>query len=116
MHTIVKAATDQTQEISAIEWTQKIDKYIRRMKRKSPLFKEHLKVVYSGLRDLQAKNVGQPVMCGELTADSAHLLIALACKRMEEGWRSCKDISVKSKTDPRYIRQAEPYDEVDPIV
>jgi hypothetical protein len=82
---------------------QAIDEHVALLGGKLPLWGENMETVFNYLEELRVTSETGLLSVGEFEATSAHWLAQLAMSRMVEAWRSCKDLSTRSKHDGRYL-------------
>ena len=103
---IIAIATDQREPDAWRRREAEVDRHVEVMKAKLPLWKEQVATVFTFLAELQAERKGEPVRCGDHSAESAHMLAELVMDQAAEGWRSCNEIAGRSRTDPSYLYAA----------
>jgi hypothetical protein len=103
LQTVIAIATDQREPDAWRRREAEVDRHVEAMKAKLPLWKEQLATVFGFLAELQAERKGEPVRCGDRSAESAHMLAELVMDQAAAGWRSSKEIAHRSRTDPRYL-------------
>ncbi len=100
LQTVVAIATDQRDPDSWRRRETEVDSHVAAMKAKLPLWKEQLATVFGFLAELQAERKGEPVRCGDHSAESAYMLAGRVMDQAAAGWYSCKEIAHRSRTDP----------------
>lgn len=106
LQTVVAIATDQREPDASRRREAEVDRPVEAMKAKLPLWKEQVATVFTFLAELQAERKGEPVRCGDRSAESAHMLASVVMDQVAEGWRSCREIAGRSRTDPSYLYAA----------
>jgi len=103
---IIAIATERDQPGAWRRREAEVDRHVEAMEAKLPLWKEQLATVFSFLAELQAERKGEPVRSGDRSAESAHMLAELVMDQAAAGWRSCKEIARRSRTDAGYLYAA----------
>ena len=103
LQTVIAIATDQREPDAWRRREPEVDRHVEAMKAKLPLWNEQVATVFAFLTELQAERKGEPVRCGDHSAESAHMLAILVMDHAAEGWRGCKETAARSRTDPRYL-------------
>lgn len=80
-----------------------IDKHISVLRSKFPLWRENLETVFEFLEELRITSGAGLLKLGEFEGTSSHWLAELIFTRMTEAWRSCQEISERSRRDRRYL-------------
>jgi len=100
LQAVIAIATDQRDPDAWRRREAEVDEHVAAMEAKLPLWKEQLATVFSFLAELQAERKGEPVRCGDRSAESAYMLAKLVMDQAAAGWRSSKEIAQRSRTDP----------------
>jgi hypothetical protein len=103
LQTITASATDQHQPASWQQRETEVDRDVEEMEAKLPLWKEQVGTVFTFLAEVRADRAGEPVRCGQYTAESAYMLARRVTHQTVELWRSCRKIAGRSRTDPQYL-------------
>lgn len=103
---VIAVATDRSRPDAWRRGEADVDEHVEAMEAKLSLWKEQLVTVFGFLAELQAERKGEPVRCGDRSAESAYMLAAMVMNEAAAGWRSCKEIAHRSRTDPRYLYAA----------
>ena len=106
LQTVIAIATDEREPDAWRRREPEVDRHVEAMKAKLPLWNEQVATVFSFLAELRAERSGEPVRCGDRSAESAHGLANMVMGQAAEGWQSCKEIAARSRTDPSYRRAA----------
>ena len=106
LQAVIAIATDQREPDAWHRREAEVDRHVEAMKVNLPLWKEQVATVLAFLAELQAERKGEPVRCGDHSAESAHLLANMVMGHAAEGWRNCKEIAARSQTDPSYLYAA----------
>ncbi|MDB5325904.1 MAG: hypothetical protein JWM57_1473 [Phycisphaerales bacterium] len=99
---IVEITTDQHDPYPADRREREVTTAIGNLRSKYDMFSTELMTVSEFLTLVQSDR-HEPIACGDLTADSAHWLSALAFSQTEKAWESCKSIAHRSATDASYL-------------
>jgi hypothetical protein len=83
-----------------------IEEHIEALAAKLPLWKKNLKTVFEYLDELRITSGAGLVKVGEFEGTSAHWLAQLVFTRTQQAWKSCKGVSERSHSDPRYLYAA----------
>ncbi len=89
---------------------QEIDEHVAAISGEFPLWRENLETVFEFLEELRITSGAGLVKVGEFEGTSAHWLAQLVFSRMAEAWRSCTEVSERSRRDPRYLYAASAID------
>jgi|GEM_PF-6713712 hypothetical protein len=84
-----------------------IEEHISAMVSPLQLWRENLQTVFEYLEELRITSGAGLVKLMDYEATSAHWLAQLIFSRMSDAWQSCREISDRSHTDPRYSYAAE---------
>lgn len=106
LQTVIAIATDQREPDAWRRREAEVDRHVEAMKAKVPLWNEQVATVLAFLAELQAERKGEPVRCGDHSAESAHMLAMLVMDHAAAAWRSAQAISHRSRTDPAYLYAA----------
>jgi hypothetical protein len=110
---VLTTAVVAPREISAATYGKKehaIEEHIAVLTGKLPLWRENMETVFDFLEELRVTSGTGLISLEEFEATSAHWLAQLAFSQMGEAWRSCKDVSTRSRHDPRYLYAANAVD------
>ncbi len=87
-----------------------IEKHLETLQGKLPLWRENLETVFDFLDEMRVTSGAGLIEIGEFEGLSAHWVAQLVFTRTVEAWRSCREISERSHTDPRYLYAASAVD------
>jgi len=100
--TIIGIATDQRDPDAWRRRETEVDAHVDHMTAKLPLWKEQVQKVGEFLVELRASSGQGPVRLNDESGSTAHLLADRIMDMAAQGWRSCKEIAHRSRTDPAY--------------
>jgi len=106
LQAIVRIATDQRRHPLSRHGEEEVDQHVAAMEQKFSLWIEELEQVYRFLTQVRLDMDGKPVTLGKDSAESAQWLAVLVMERASEMWRSCKQTSERSRTQPEYLNAA----------
>jgi hypothetical protein len=102
LQTIAEIATDERTSASWQHRESEIDRHVERLTGKLPLWREQLLTVHEFLSEMRASTGQGPVRLMDVSHATAHLLAEHVMKTATEAWHGCKEIALRSRTDPQY--------------